>query len=155
MVTSLSLVLSYDCFRWSEPILTYIDTRRTGDITTSKESTTSHMQILNLQVPHSIFISGCCQHGDSVPESKVHGVNMGPTLVLLAPGGPHVGFVNLAIWGGLAVDTIVSWPNPKQWGIFRLRLDNGDKLIGCKYALLITFAGLYKFNIFIMVTERN
>ena len=30
------------------------------------------------------------------PDSKIHGANMGPTLVLLAPGGPHVGPINLA-----------------------------------------------------------
>ena len=30
------------------------------------------------------------------PDSKVHGANMGPTRVLLAPGGPHVGPMNLA-----------------------------------------------------------
>ena len=32
------------------------------------------------------------------PDSKVHRANMGPTLVLLAPDGPHVGPMNLAIW---------------------------------------------------------
>ena len=31
------------------------------------------------------------------PESKVHGANMGPTLVLSAPDGPHVAPMNLAI----------------------------------------------------------
>ena len=31
------------------------------------------------------------------PDSKVHGANMGPTWVLSAPGGPHVGPLNLAI----------------------------------------------------------
>ena len=31
------------------------------------------------------------------PDSKVHGANMGPTWVLSAPGGSHVGHVNLAI----------------------------------------------------------
>ena len=31
------------------------------------------------------------------PESKVHGANMGPTCVLSAPGGPHIGLTNLAI----------------------------------------------------------
>ena len=33
------------------------------------------------------------------PDSKVHGANMGPTWVLLAPDGPHVGPRNLAIRG--------------------------------------------------------
>ena len=31
------------------------------------------------------------------PDSKVHGANMGPTWVLSAPDGPHVGHMNLAI----------------------------------------------------------
>ena len=34
---------------------------------------------------------------NSYPDSKVHGANMGPTWVLSAPDGPHVGFMNLAI----------------------------------------------------------
>ena len=33
----------------------------------------------------------------NIPDSKVHGANMGPTRVLSAPGGPHVGPMNLAI----------------------------------------------------------
>ena len=36
----------------------------------------------------------------NVPDSKVHGFNMGPTWVLPVPGGPHVGPINLAIRGG-------------------------------------------------------
>ena len=31
-----------------------------------------------------------------VPDSKVHGANMGPTWVLSVPNGPHVGPMNLA-----------------------------------------------------------
>ena len=31
------------------------------------------------------------------PDSKVHGANMGPIWVLLAPDGPHVGPMNFAI----------------------------------------------------------
>ena len=34
---------------------------------------------------------------DIYPDSKVHGANMGPTWVLSAPDGPHVGPMNLAI----------------------------------------------------------
>ena len=33
----------------------------------------------------------------NIPDSKVHGANMGPTWVLPAPDGPHVGPINLAI----------------------------------------------------------
>ena len=32
-----------------------------------------------------------------VPESKVNGANMGPTWVLSAPDGPHIGPMNLAV----------------------------------------------------------
>ena len=32
------------------------------------------------------------------PDSKVHGANMGPTWVLSAPDGPHIGPMNFAIW---------------------------------------------------------
>ena len=41
-----------------------------------------------------------------VPDSKVHGDNMGPTWVLPAPAGPHVGPMNLAIRG--------TWSNYNQ-----------------------------------------
>ena len=37
------------------------------------------------------------------PDSKVHGANMGPTWVLSAPDGPHVGPMNLAIRGDNAI----------------------------------------------------
>ena len=37
----------------------------------------------------------CCW----IPDSKVHGANMGPTWVLPAPDGPHVGHKNHAIGG--------------------------------------------------------
>ena len=43
------------------------------------------------------------QHKDPMqeqdPDSKLHGDNMGPTWVLSAPDGSHVGPMNLAIRG--------------------------------------------------------
>ena len=36
-----------------------------------------------------------------IPDNKDHGANMGPTWVLSAPDGPHVGPMNLAIRDGL------------------------------------------------------
>ena len=33
-----------------------------------------------------------------IPDSKIHGANMGPTWGRQDPGGPHVGPMNLAIW---------------------------------------------------------
>ena len=44
-------------------------------------------------VPSDLAISGSIY-----PDSKVHGTNLGPTWVLSAPDGPHVGPMNLAIW---------------------------------------------------------
>ena len=38
---------------------------------------------------------------ERVPDNKVHGATMGPTWVLSAPDGPHVGPMNLAIRGVL------------------------------------------------------
>ena len=39
-----------------------------------------------------------------IPDSKVHGANMGPTWVLSAPDGPHVGPMNLAIWDIIMIE---------------------------------------------------
>ena len=38
----------------------------------------------------------CLDHLN-IPDSNFHGAHMGPTWVLAAPGGPHVGPMNLAI----------------------------------------------------------
>ena len=45
---------------------------------------------------HNIWCVTDCR---SVPDSKVHGANMGPIWDRQDPGGPHVGPVNFAIWG--------------------------------------------------------
>ena len=44
------------------------------------------------------------------PDSKVHGANMGPTWVLVAPGGSHVGPMDLAIRVSLSV-----WVISRPW----------------------------------------
>ena len=46
-----------------------------------------------------------------VPDSTVHGANMGPTWVLLTPDGPHDGPMNLAIkgWSLLSFKPISHW----------------------------------------------
>ena len=36
--------------------------------------------------------------GNFIPDSEVHGANMGPTWGRQEPGGPHVDHVNLATW---------------------------------------------------------
>ena len=49
-----------------------------------------------------------------LPDSKVHGANMGPTWVLSAPDGPHGRPMNLAI---TTVQELLTWPlNP--WPIY-------------------------------------
>ena len=44
-----------------------------------------------------LYMSNCYRILDPFPDSKVHGANMGPTGVLSALDGPHVGPMNLAI----------------------------------------------------------
>ena len=55
---------------------------------------------------------------DNVPDSKVHGANMGPTWVLSAPDGPHVCPMNLAIRdvtdGAATVAVAVNTSQPEQ-----------------------------------------
>ena len=41
------------------------------------------------------------------PDSKVHGANMGPTWVLSALDGPHVGPMNLAIREAISIEMAV------------------------------------------------
>ena len=47
------------------------------------------------------------------PDSKDHGANMGPTWVLPAPGGPHIGPMNLAIrvvfWIFRSSEILLKW----------------------------------------------
>ena len=49
--------------------------------------------------PSANRVSICCRLFDAkpFPDNKVHWANMGPTRVLSASGGPHVGPINLAI----------------------------------------------------------
>ena len=54
-------------------------------------------------------------YGKDDTDSKVHGANMGPTWVLSAPDGPHVGPVNLAIRGvGGSTNQKRSAPNTER-----------------------------------------
>ena len=46
--------------------------------------------------------------GDALPDSKVHGGNMGPIWGRQDPGGPHAGPMNFAIWAGINYDIISS-----------------------------------------------
>ena len=49
------------------------------------------------------------------PDNKVHGANMGPTWVLSAPDGPHVGSMNLAIKDSLYIDFWMNTDGKAPW----------------------------------------
>ena len=51
-----------------------------------------------------------------IPESKVHGANMGPIWGRQDPGGPHVGPVNFAIW-----DMSLQWIHNSEYSTFQVR----------------------------------
>ena len=64
------------------------------------------------------------------PDSKVHGANMGPTLVLSAPDGPHVGPMNIAIRVNLlpvpeSIDEIMRYLDALIWNL----------VAACKYVV--------------------
>ena len=44
------------------------------------------------------YTCDCDVIGDIIPDSKIHGANMGPILGRQDPGEPHVGPMNFAIW---------------------------------------------------------
>ena len=50
------------------------------------------------ELPRVICSDRCLQYILNNPDSKVHGVNMGPIWGRQDPGGPHVGPMNFAIW---------------------------------------------------------
>ena len=53
-----------------------------------------------------------------LPDSKVNGANLGPTWVLPAPDGPHIGPMILAIWVDLKMsDQDFSHINDRQYDI--------------------------------------
>ena len=68
-----------------------------------------------------------CQWKHPNPDSKVHGANMGPTWVLSAPDGPHVGPVNLAIREAFEWSTLSSVKTRKaarlEWGVHQVHCD--------------------------------
>ena len=50
-----------------------------------------------------------------VPDSKVHGANIGPTWGQQDPGGPHVGPMNLAISVDIQNKSCQQLPGNGQW----------------------------------------
>ena len=44
------------------------------------------------------------QEGQRCADNKIHGAMVGPIQGRQDPGGPHVGHMNLVIWGALLAD---------------------------------------------------
>ena len=82
-----------------------------------------------------LFQSQCLHSYLRVPDSKVHGANMGPTWVLSAPDGPHVSPMNLSItvYSYLRVPTLASHTR-------RCHVD-GSYVTGSRHVLLALCQG--------------
>ena len=63
-----------------------------------------------INVRFILYVSPCTAVFNTDPDSKVHGANMGPTWVLSAPDGPHVGPMNLAV-RGVILDHVITAPD--------------------------------------------
>ena len=97
-----------------------INSSRTDDITrkkrknktkqtnweTNKNTTATCACFYSVLVLNAQLLSPYCSH----PDSKVHGTNMGPTWILSAPDGPHVGPMNLAIKADRLIVLIITAP---------------------------------------------
>ena len=78
----------------------------------------------------------------NAPDSKVHGANTGPIWGRQDPGGPHIGPMNLAIWGHLVSGSvyIVNLYPPKPNKYYFLSFHSAywwgtiiERLVICKY----------------------
>ena len=64
----------------------------------------------------------------TIPDNKVHGANMGPTWVLSAPDGPHVGTMSLAIRDTAASIKLSHRDRNLMDNILRVTLLNGFRV---------------------------
>ena len=67
--------------------------------------------LVNIGLGNNLSPNPCQAPTQTNPDSKVHGANMGPTWVLSAPDGPHIGPMNLAIRECLCS---VNWTDPQK-----------------------------------------
>ena len=68
----------------------------------------------------------------NVPDSKVDGANMGPIWGRQVPGGPHVGPINLAIWGVIGQLLVLSNKKTHQ-SCALLALYEGNPLVTASF----------------------
>ena len=76
----------------------------------------------------------------TIPDSKVHGANMGPTRVLSAPDGPHVGPMNLAMRDDAATKGDILVSHVESRSLWSLRW---DLLMKCRRAFTCFSGGNY------------
>ena len=74
-------------------------------------NTSSHWRTPCLVIDRKLALFN--QYG--IPDSKVHGDNMGPIWVLSAPDGPHVVPMNHAIWDAYFKCDVFPKPNCGRW----------------------------------------
>ena len=74
-----------------------------------------------VQIPLHLIMPDSQQ---AIPDSKIHGANMGPTWVPSDPDGPHVGPMNLAIRDVYEVGKKIHWHLVCQW--FKIRFHGLD-----------------------------
>ena len=77
---------------------------------------------MTTKISRIIILNNIIEHD---PDSKVHGANMGPTWVLSATDGPHVGPMDLAIRGHKAWTTEFK---SRMNGVYRT-----EDIYGCPY----------------------
>ena len=58
-----------------------------------------------------------------IPDSKVHGANMGPICGRQDPGGPHVGHMNFVIWDHYKLWAGISSEWRSRWTQFRVNIN--------------------------------
>ena len=79
---------------------------KTNKLRNKQKNNSNMCMFYSVLVLNAQLLSPYCSH----PDSKVHGTNMGPTWILSAPVGPHVGPMNLAIKADMLIVLIISAP---------------------------------------------
>ena len=76
-------------------MLTHVSERGSSNVVNNTQFVSANWAITGSVSGSSPVLHSCITLNN--PDNKVYGANMGPTWVLLAPDGPHVGPMNLAI----------------------------------------------------------
>ena len=83
------------------------------------------------------------------PDSKVHGANIGPTWVLSAPDGPHVGPMNLAIRVFFNLDAISHRGTERHLLCFDMLLSHSMFAVPLKPISVIRFVDIERSSLWI------